>query len=97
MIMAHLGGNALWNEVETTLAGQFGNLWLDTALVGTFVEEEQLARIIEKHGAARILLASDCPWDTTDKTIAKIKRLGLSAADEAAIFAGNAKRLLKCS
>ena len=58
------------------------------------MEEEQLARIIEKHGADKILLASDCPWDTTDKTIAKLKRLGLSPADEHAIFAGNAERLL---
>ena len=94
MILAHLGGNAMWDEVETTLAGKFGNLWMDTALAGTFVEEEQLGRIIEKHGADRILLASDCPWDTTDKTIAKIRRLGLSPEDEHAIFAGNAERLL---
>ena len=93
-ILAHLGGNAMWNEVESILAGQFGNLWMDTALTGSFVEEDQLGRIIEKHGADKILLASDCPWDTTDKTIAKIKRLGLSPEDEAKIFAGNAKRLL---
>ena len=93
-ILAHLGGNALWRDVERLLAGQFGNLWMDTSLTGTFVEEEQLARIIEKHGADKILLASDCPWDTTDKTIAKLKRLGLSPADEHAIFAGNAERLL---
>ena len=80
--------------MERLLAGQFGNLWMDTSLTGTFVEEEQLARIIEKHGADKILLASDCPWDTTDKTIAKLKRLGLSPAEEHAIFAGNAERLL---
>lgn len=94
MIMAHLGGNAMWDDVETYLAGQYANLWLDTALVGSFVEEEQLARIIEKHGADRILLASDCPWDTTDKTIEKIRRIGLAPEDERNIFAGNAKRLL---
>lgn len=94
MILAHLGGNALWDEVETTLAGQFDNLWMDTSLTGTFVEEEQLGRIIQKHGVDKILLASDCPWDTTDKTIAKIRRLGLSPDEEHAIFAGNAERIL---
>ena len=26
-ILAHLGGNALWRDVERLLAGQFGNLW----------------------------------------------------------------------
>ncbi|MCR5717490.1 MAG: amidohydrolase family protein, partial [Oscillospiraceae bacterium] len=94
MIMAHLGGNEMWETVERELAGKFGNLYFDTALAGSFVEEEQLRRIIEKHGADKILLASDCPWDTTDVTIAKIRRLGLSPAQEAAIFSGNAKRLL---
>ena len=94
MIMAHLGGNAMWDEVEMTLAGRFGNLYMDTALVGSFVEEEQLARIIEKHGADKILLASDCPWDTTDKTIEKLRRIGLTPAQERMIFAENAARLL---
>ena len=94
MIMAHLGGHAMWNEVEQTLAGQFGNLWLDTSLVGAYVEEDQLGRIIEKQGTDKILFASDCPWDTPDKTRDKIKRLGLSPEDEAKIFSGNAKKLL---
>lgn len=94
MILAHLGGNGMWDEVEEKLAGKFGNLWMDTALAGSFIGEEQLARIIEKHGADRILLASDCPWDSTGKTIEKIRRLGLSAGDEEKLFSGNAKRLL---
>ena len=94
MIMAHLGGNALWNEVELDLAGKFPNLYLDTALVGSFVETEQLGRIIEKQGADKVLFASDCPWDTPDKTIAKIRSLGLPAEQEQMIFAGNARRLL---
>jgi len=95
MIMAHLGANAMWDDVERILAGNFKNLWLDTALVGTYVEEDQLYRIIEKQGADKILLASDCPWDTTDITIEKIKRLHLSEQDEKNIFAKNAERLLK--
>lgn len=94
MILAHLGGNEMWDEVWEKLAGRFGNLWMDTALAGSFIGEEQLARIIEKHGADRILLASDCPWDSTGKTIEKIRRLGLSAEDEQKIFSGNAIRLL---
>lgn len=94
MIMAHLGGNGLWDEVEQILAGNFGNLWMDTALAGTFVEEEQLLRIIRKHGADRILFASDCPWDSSAGTIEKIKRLQLYPEEEQAIFAGNAKHLL---
>ena len=97
MILAHLGGNAMWDEVETTLAGRFGNLYMDTALTGRYVDEEQLYRIIERHGADKILLGSDCPWDATDTTIAKIKRLGLREAQERMIFAENAQRVLGIS
>ena len=94
MIMAHLGGNGLWDEVETILAGNFGNLYMDTALTGTFVDEEQLFRIIRRHGADRILFASDCPWDSPGKTIDKLRRIGLYPEEEQAIFSGNAKKLL---
>lgn len=93
-ILAHLGGNEMWDDVEELLAGNFGNLYMDTSLTGSYLDEEQLFRIIKKHGADKILLASDCPWDKTDVTIAKIKRLALSDEEKQAIFAGNAKRLL---
>ena len=94
MIMAHLGGNGLWDEVESILAGRFGNLYMDTALTGTFVDEEQLFRIIRKHGADKILFASDCPWDSPRKTIDKLRRIGLYPEEEPAIFSGNARALL---
>ena len=93
-ILAHLGGNALWDDVEHILAGNYENLYMDTALTGSDTDEEQLLRIIQKHGADKILLASDCPWDTTDITIEKIKRLGLSEEEAHLIFAGNAEKLL---
>lgn len=93
-VLAHLGGNELWDDVESILAGNFGNLYMDTSLTGSYLGEEQLLRIIQKHGADKILLASDCPWDKTDVTIAKIKGLALSDAEKQAIFVGNAKKLL---
>ena len=94
-ILAHLGGNQLWNEVESTLAGKFGNLYLDTAVIGQHMHDDELLfRIMEKHGFDKILFASDCPWDNPAVTIEKIKRLGLTPEQEHAVFAGNAERLL---
>ncbi|MCH5209656.1 MAG: amidohydrolase [Oscillospiraceae bacterium] len=93
-ILAHLGGFDMWGDVERILAGNYHNLYMDTAMTGTHTDKEQLGRIIKKHGADRILLASDCPWDGTDITIQKIKRLGLSAEEERLIFSGNAEKLL---
>lgn len=94
MILAHLGGYQRWDEVETLLAGQFPNLWMDTALAAKAIPEEQLLRIIRKHGADRILLASDCPWDNTADTIAKLRRIGLTEEEQRKIFSENAKKLL---
>ena len=95
-ILAHLGGNQLWHEVETVLAGKFGNVYFDTAVLATHMEDDELLfKIIEKHGFDKILLASDCPWDDPKLTIQKIKSFGLTPQQEHAIFAGNAEKLLK--
>lgn len=94
MILAHMGGFQRWDEVETLLCGRFPNLWLDTALCAKYMTDEQCLRIIRKHGADRILLASDCPWDNTADTIRKIKGLGLTDEEERMIFSENAKKLL---
>lgn len=94
-ILAHLGGNLLWDEVEQKLAGKFEHVYFDTAVIGSHMhDDEQLKRIILKHGADKILFASDCPWDRPDITIQKIKKLGLTQEQEKLIFAGNAKKLL---
>lgn len=95
MIMAHMGGNELWADVEMLLAGQFDNLYMDTALAGSYIPQEWMLRIIEKHGADKILLGSDCPWDDTGLAIVNIKKLGLTEKEERMIFADNAKRLLR--
>ncbi|MBP0974296.1 MAG: amidohydrolase [Oscillospiraceae bacterium] len=97
IILAHLGGYLCWDEVAEILAGNFGNLYMDASLAGRYIPEDMLARIIEKHGAERILFASDCPWDTPDRTRDKLLRIGLSEAEQRAIFAGNAEKLLGVS
>ena len=52
------------------------------------------SRIIESHGAEKILLGSDMPWSRTDNEILFIKSLGLSQDEEKMILGGNAARLL---
>lgn len=95
MILAHMGGNACWDAVETLLCGQFPQLYLDTSLCAKYMTEAQTLRIIRKHGADKILLASDCPWDNTADTIAKLRRIGLTEDEQRLLFAENAKKLLK--
>ena len=97
VIAAHLGGIMLWDDVEKYLAGKYENLWLDVSVLSRYIDRDLLLRIIRKHGAEKILFGSDCPWDATDTTIAKIKRLGLTEAQERMIFAENAERVLGIS
>ncbi|MBQ8011264.1 MAG: amidohydrolase family protein [Oscillospiraceae bacterium] len=94
MILAHMGGNEMWDEVEEVLCGRFPNLYLDTSLCAKYMTDEQCLRIIRGQGADKILLASDCPWDNTANTIAKIKGLGLTEEEQRMIFSENAKKIL---
>lgn len=86
-----------WDQVEEFLVGKSRNLWLDTAMAGGNVPEEQYLRIIRNHGADRILLASDCPWSTTPKEIRALEKLGLTQEEKERIYGENAAELLGLS
>lgn len=95
MIIAHLGGMYCWNKVERLLAGLPGNIYFDLAFTAGEIGENQLMRIILKHGADRILLGSDCPWDDPTNEIEMVKRLRLTQEENELIFYKNAARLLE--
>lgn len=95
MIIAHLGGMYRWDGVERLLAGKPGNIYFDLAFTAGEIGEKQLMRIISKHGADRILLGSDCPWDDPENEIKMVERLPLSREEKELIFYKNAKKLLK--
>lgn len=97
LVVAHMGGMNLWDEVEEHLCGLDGELYFDTAVVCDAISSEQLRRIISKHGADRILFASDCPWHIPPMEYKMIKELRLSSDDEEKICYKNALRILKCN
>ena len=92
MILAHLGGMYHWDEVEEYLVGE--DIYFDTAFIGGNIKDEQAERIIKKHGADKILLASDCPWHETTCEIALINRLNITDDEKQMIFHKNAEKLL---
>lgn len=94
MIIAHLGGMYRWDKVERLLAGLSGNIYFDLAFTAGEAGEKQLMRIISKHGADRILLGSDCPWNDPVNEIEMVKRLRLTQEEKELIFYKNAARLL---
>lgn len=95
MILAHLGGMYRWEQVERYIAGTDGELYLDVSVIAGEIGEDILKRIISKHGTDRILMASDCPWDSPANEIKMINKLNLTESEKELIFYKNAARLLK--
>ena len=94
MVCAHLGGDMMWEEVETVLAGRADNLWMDTSIAPGRCDPALARRIIERQGTDRILFASDCPWGYGMESIDYIRAMRLGDRAEAQIFWENAAALL---
>lgn len=92
IIAAHLGGYNQWDEVYEKLAGK--NIYMDTSMGFEFYKKQQFMRIVEKHGADKILFASDSPWSNAKQEADILKTMPLSAEDIEKILSGNARRIL---
>lgn len=93
LILAHMGANRMWQQVYENLAGADGEVYFDTSF-SLDCPDELMEKIILKHGAERILFASDCPWASSADIVRKIERLHLSDDMKEMIFHSNAERLL---
>lgn len=93
LIAAHFGGFQLWDEVERKLVGL--PVFLDTSFTVGYAPDEQFLRMVRRHGAARVLFATDAPWQDQSATLAAFRRLPLTPAEQKAILWGNAARLLQ--
>lgn len=93
VVLAHLGGNEQWEQVYDILAGVDGEVYFDTSFT-TACPDELMLRIIQKHGADRILFGSDCPWDSAARIAEKLLRIDLSDDARDKIFGLNAMALL---
>ncbi len=93
LILAHLGANCMWQQVCDTLAGVDGEVYFDTSFT-LECPDELMEKIILKHGAERVLFASDCPWASSADIVRKIDRLHLTDDMKEKIFHLNAERLL---
>lgn len=92
LILAHLGGCFMPGEVLKKLIG--APVYMDTAAVLSH-DPEKSREIITRHGADRILFASDSPWFSQREYIEIIRSYGFSKEDEDKIFYKNACKILK--
>ena len=92
MVLAHYGAFGLWEEVEEMLAGE--DVYFDTAYTFGFMEDEMFLKILQKHGASKILFATDSPWSGQRESLSHLRSMKLSQEVFDAILGGNALRLL---
>ena len=108
LVLAHMGGWGCWDEVERDLAG--APVFFDTAFsIGPitpnpeqtdrpYLEEnlsdEDFVRITRKHGIDKILFATDSPWQEQQDYIERVRRTGLTPAEQELVLGKNARKLL---
>ncbi|MCI5937359.1 MAG: amidohydrolase family protein [Eubacterium sp.] len=99
LILAHMGGWRLWDEVEELLIGE--DVYFDTATslegipgVTGLLTKEHFAHLVRKKGADRILFGTDSPWQNAADNIQWIEETELLEEEKENIFSKNAKRIL---
>jgi predicted TIM-barrel fold metal-dependent hydrolase len=92
LIAAHFGGFEIWDDVERELIGR--PVYLDTSFAIGRLPDDRFVRLVRRHGVARVLFASDAPWQDPGETLAAFLRLPFTPEEQRAILWQNAQRLL---
>ena len=92
LVLAHMGGNEMADEVERYLVGQ--DVYFDTSYVLDKMDVQQFIRMVKNHGADKILFASDSPWAGQKEFVDYFKQLPFTEEEQKMIESENAKKLL---
>jgi len=92
VVAAHLGGVGCYEDVIKHLCGR--DVYFDTAFCYGTVPKYYVEKIIELHGADRILFGTDTPWHAPYMEKRLIDSLEISDADKEKITHLNARGLL---
>lgn len=92
VIAAHWGGIGCGEDVLKHLCGK--NIYFDTAFGYCTQPKYYFEKILEKHGADKILFGTDTPWHTANMENRLLDTLGLSEEETKKINHINAQKLL---
>ena len=108
LVLAHMGGWQAFDEVEKYLAG--APIWLDTSYsLGAVyarpgqeermpykynLSQEAFLKLVRRHGADRVLFASDSPWADQKAYVDFVKGTLLEEEELEKVLGGNAALLL---
>ncbi len=92
LVLAHYGGFDMWEDVQELLAGK--DVYLDTSFTVGYIKDEVFLGILKKHGAERILFATDSPWSGQKESLEHIRGLVKDNNDLNKILGQNAGKLI---
>lgn len=92
LVLAHLGANAMYTGVLECLAGE--DVYFDTAYCLRTTGKYAFMKLLDAHGADKILFASDSPWQDPGAELEFIRELDLGEAEDKILYK-NASKLLK--
>ena len=92
VVAAHWGGIHCCEGVLEHLCGR--DVYFDTAFGYGMMPKYYAQRIVEQHGAQRLLFGTDSPWHTATMERRLLDSLDLSDTHRRLIYCDNAKRLL---
>ena len=92
IIAAHLGGFAMWDDVEKYLVGS--DVKFDTSCLSKYISLKQFKRIVLNHGSDKILFGTDMPWDSVKDTLSLLYNADFSQSDVDNILYKNALKIL---
>ncbi|MBR4099844.1 MAG: amidohydrolase family protein [Clostridia bacterium] len=93
VVAAHFGGVGCGQEVLDRLCGK--DIYFDTSFSYGTMPKYYAQKIIEKHGADKMLFGTDSPWHTAKMEMRLLESLEISHADWEKITHENAEKLLE--
>ena len=93
VIAAHWGGAGMSADVLQYLCGS--PLYFDTSFGYSQMPKYYAEKILELHGADKLLFGTDTPWHTPEMELRLLRSLGIPEEDMAKITHINAKQLLR--
>ena len=97
LVLAHMGGWRMWDEVEEKLLEL--PYYIDTAIclnknVEIYLDNEQFVRMVRKIGAEKVLFGTDSPWYDQKQAIKDLKQTGLTEEELRLVLGENANKLI---
>jgi predicted TIM-barrel fold metal-dependent hydrolase len=95
IVLAHLGGLRMWDDVRRHLLPAGRNVFFDTSYAYFYIEKKEMAELITDLGTERVLFGSDYPWEEPGRAVEVVRGLDLTESEIQSLLWKNAASLLK--